>query len=371
MIIRPSLISSCFTRDAVGPRFPAAEKIVEFFSGVNDDTTNKTPLDVYAFMESDAHDWAGWLDTREDPLRDEKGDPFPDTNSLSAVDFLAALSPEQIRRIAGQMMNGAGLYDIQVVALASFIPEIARNERTRANERAIAAISSLIQLACHLTDGDGPPPVVEVVAGSKREDITVHNKDISVELIDDLEGQQRVLATLNKALIRASSPLKQQRMSVLDARIAIELEPGPLFLLRDLQTLRQFAEGIRQSNSLVRDCVGLNLDIAHWRLAGIPPEVIDLRAHEVFCEAIAERIFHSHIAGHHQHGHFGDAPLLDMNSRSEYLPWLKNLAMLSGGDGRTPIVRDGFTGHVAVEFEAAKCDDYVIRSIQELASLLR
>jgi len=110
--------------------------------------------------------------------------------------------------------------------------------------------------------------------------------------------------------------------------------------------------------------VGVNLDIAHWRLArDITPELV------WDTPVVRNRIVHAHIAGHHRCSHLGDLPLRDLNQPEDFRPWL-DLVDRIASDWRDPLLPQ-FSGYVSLEMEAAKARGLVSDSTQDLAGLLR
>jgi sugar phosphate isomerase/epimerase len=103
--------------------------------------------------------------------------------------------------------------------------------------------------------------------------------------------------------------------------------------------------------------VGINLDVAHWWMAGIQRS--DVRSNR----SLLPKVFHSHISGHSRKGHFGDISLASLSpgDKSEFRRWLELLR-----DEATQ-----FSGFVAVEYEAAPSPKLVSESLNELSSWLR
>jgi len=144
-------------------------------------------------------------------------------------------------------------------------------------------------------------------------------------------------------------------------RLALELEPGPYFVLPDEAALRQIA-GRLKGDRVLHSRVGFNLDIAHWRLAKVPvPSDSDT--------TLKERVVHAHLSGHHRRAHFGDIPPLDLNAASDFDPWLdllEGIALSTQAREASP----GFSGYVSLEAEAAKNVEIVQQSVRQLVALL-
>ena len=342
--LQSSLISSFVTAGLAAPE--SLQKLLVPYK--------QSPLqaELYIMMEPDAQLWAqSWN--------------WPQHEALSAVEFLSKISPEETEDLAARLRKNYKEMGVTVLGIASFIPEVACHPDSEVRRRAILALSTLIRIARFLVAPDldpKPVPVIEVVAGSCVESVVKENDDTFVDLMDDSVGCERVLGAIREALCNVLDDIPDLR-----ATIGIELEPGPLFLLRDYPTLRQFAKAI-EKDPLLRRYVGFNLDIAHWRLASIPVGIVDPES-KVRDELIYERVVHSHIAGHHPHGHFGDIPLLEVNDPKDFHSWLRALKNLAGSK-RNPELPP-FSGCVSVEFEAAANDELVVKSVADLAVLLK
>ena len=162
--------------------------------------------------------------------------------------------------------------------------------------------------------------------------------------IDDGAAHQRVLANLREVIAGLSD--QERRVTW-----ALELEPGPIFALRDWATLHALCTAI-EADEMLSPYVGVNLDIAHWRMARgktvsgrITPELVRSS------DAVLGRMAHAHIAGHHDCTHLGDLTLDVLNDPlRDFGPWLDLLQDLPSLGNRL------FSGHVSVELEAAKCN---------------
>ena len=146
-----------------------------------------------------------------------------------------------------------------------------------------------------------------------------------------------------------------------DIAVALELEPGPLYCLRDYATLSSIAKTLEEDGDL-SPCVGFCLDIAHWNQTDIGKKRDQVEANA----AITNRIVHAHVSGHHAKGHFGDIPLLDLGKEDDIRPWLKLLS----GLGRRDVKYPAYSGYVSLEYEAAKSRRLVIESLASLMDLM-
>lgn len=322
------------------------------------------PVDAefYVAMERDVQSWAlhwNWLET---------GDPTaatrqPDPRVISGIEFLARLTPKELAEYAETAKDQFATVTsrhVAIIALASFIPEVTSfqagvpvGNQNKQGQQACSAIANLIRMASRMGDDEHQVATVELVAGSRIQTVSFRGEDFFIHLMSDEEGRRNVLACIAEALERVAGEMPELRV-----RIALELEPGPLFLLRDWPTVQAFSEEIRgHSCELVRRLVGLNLDIAHWRLAQIKPADVEAN------KEVKRLIYHAHIAGHHRAGHFGDIALFDLNNAADFEPWLKLLDSLVAD-------QSAFDGYVSVELEAADDEVVVLRSLHDLAQML-
>jgi sugar phosphate isomerase/epimerase len=228
----------------------------------------------------------------------------------TALERLAALHNDAraLRRLAEVGSTSVGA---PVIAFATFFPEISSvDPKTR--QKVGLALKTLCRLAGILNKKHlHKIGIIEVVGGSLVEGIWpgISNSGAGDEteyvasVLDEREGIDRVVEVLCAV---ADEAIKA------NVRLAIELEPGPLYIIRNLKTLELFCERI-SNEKLLSDCVGLNLDIAHWQLAGMKPSDIP--------ESIKERIIHCHACDAFK-GHCIDLPAGSSNGRRLLADWL-------------------------------------------------
>jgi sugar phosphate isomerase/epimerase len=158
----------------------------------------------------------------------------------------------------------------------------------------------------------------------------------------------------------------------LDFALALEIEPGPLFVLNSIHSVRRVADRIRSEKDL-NQVVGFNIDIAHCILAGIQPL-------DIFDRGIVEdRVCHFHISDHGI-GHFGDAPLGDCGfgrwvlSRTDRLgvftDWLDHANAFAQRVREKAQRRPRFSEVISVELEAVRFPHQIEDSVQTLSELL-
>jgi sugar phosphate isomerase/epimerase len=109
--------------------------------------------------------------------------------------------------------------------------------------------------------------------------------------------------------------------------------------------------------------VGINLDIAHWQLAGVDWREVEKNP------LVFKRIAHAHISGHHPLGHFGDLQLRTLNTPDDFLPWLQMLQRRAST--ATNVVGVPFSGFVSIECEAMRLRPHdIVRCWKDLQFLL-
>lgn len=337
-ILRPSLISSFTTT-----RYSVANKMWPEAGGI------ETACELYLAMQKDVQKRLQHL-----------GYSGPEIN---AVDAMSAFSKRG--SFLDSWMKGISKIRRPIIGLATFVPEITAGPETSRGKLAQQAIRFACRFALELKTQKPMLRVIELVAGSRIENI-FHcqqpagggDRFIALQMSDE-EARDRIFANLKLAL----APVRQELLEA-KLNLALELEPGPLFALRDWKTLSELCSRLRNDSDL-KNLVGVNLDVAHWRLAQIKLE--DLNDGSGDSETVRNQIAHAHISGHHRSAHFGDTGLDELNNPADFLPWLRYLdqrARTSGSGGIT------FSGYVSHEFEAAKDPEKVKQSVVILHSLI-
>lgn len=336
--LRPAVISSFRTRE-----------VTEVRSRWPDDPL--PGVDLYVFMQAEVNQW---LAAHEQPGGPPNGPNY-------AVKAMAELADDQgaIDEWAGRVCESFPPKELPVVAVTSFVPEVTSPQR-EAYERACCAVRFLLGMATALKrEGHKDLRTVELVAGSRIAGVWPARGEryVATRLHADV-ARRRVLSILGRVMSPYEKTPREGRISV-----ALELEPGPMYSLRDWQSLVDLCEEI-DKDPLLSQFVGVNLDIAHWRLARdiTPEQVWDT-------PVVRDRIVHAHIAGHHRCSHLGDLPLGDLNQPEDFRPWIDLLNRIAT-DWRDPMLPQ-FSGYVSLEMEAAKSRDLVTDSTKKLASLLR
>jgi sugar phosphate isomerase/epimerase len=329
--LRPALITSFVTAGMADPKPVLSRSMLQLLEG------GHLGAEIYCFMLPDARMWAKKLKLSE---------------PKNAVEFLAQLSPERhLKPIAASLVD---CYESKlkapIVALATFVPEVAVPLR---QEAAVNALAALIRLALEIGKLSGQTPVIELVAGS-RLSVNWNLQEVKVELTEESRQRNRVLGTIDFALQKVA-----REEALANVRMALELEPGEMFLLRNRATVEAFLNDVEASKcDLIQKHVGFNLDVSHFRLAEVSLD--SLRDNERF----RNRCFHAHLSGHHPFGHYGDTALCAFEQGDGMKPWLSFLQDIAEENPR-------FSGFVSLEYEAARSPSAIRDSLNDMFTLLK
>lgn len=287
---------------------------------------------------------------------------------------------------------------VRIAALATYFPDVTSQYRAR-RELAIRALANAGRLALGLTAfGCMDHPVVEVVAGTVLDPCSCSscspNSTLQVVFEFDRFGVGGKLDALCDSLRQAIKivqndvdakptlplwpmpPVGRRRLPV----YAVELEPGPTYVIRDEQSLLALIHKV-DADPVLAFNVALNVDIAHYLIANVPPTLLDR-------PEVLRRIAHAHIADHpglpggRMHtrdlylGSFttveraeDDAEL----SAGEYYPFLRRLLLRARQVRETLIAPDAipFTGAVAIELEGCNRIFWIHQSVGRLNHAFR
>lgn len=353
--LTPSLITSYSLSGILGPT-TASDEALRSFREARD---HKLPIgaDIYLMMESDVTPWCKHWGLERSP----------------AVEFMANMTDSQLDAFCAHVTELMRRHGAQPVAATSFIAEIS-NKRPDLNPDGFVntvwgkSICTLIRMADRL-QAEQPATVIQIVVGSVIDQFIVDDRSkVPRFTVSSRDRDDLMSVTLNRLAACLAKVVNGHGIRSDRIRIAMELEPGPLFLLRNLASLERFASAIeRHPSPLVRECVGFNLDVAHWWLCR------DIRPDSDLPGSIRSRIFGAHISGHSSRGHLGDWGLDKLEARAQgggvaksqrdaYLDWLRFLA----DENRTP----NASNFVSIELEAASPDEDVFASIRTLEAWL-
>ncbi|HYE18571.1 MAG TPA: hypothetical protein VEA69_09010 [Tepidisphaeraceae bacterium] len=365
------------------------------------------PCELYAFMH-----------------KDKLLDLFPDDVTAGATARMADMADQpdaDLGTIATTIADLLARRDSRVVAFASFLPEMVHPPGEpagphAATDRGRRAVTFLLRLARSLHalnrehersrrphDSHDPRPfVVELTGGSRVGRVwQAHVTELGVPAEDALVVNRYHQRSVGRRLVadQAVDALVDGLAHVVRAAhltpddgvvLALEMEPGGNFNLRDIETLEYFCAKIAADPVLAPVC-GVNLDVSHWALCGVDPVSFPTRYKSVF-----ERVVHAHVSDVGQ-AHFGDAPVGDVglgdgaHARAAipgdrpremgtldwfkacvhaYRPWLELLLRVGAAARHRPATLPRYSGYVSVELEACRSPYQPLVSVGRLRSLI-
>jgi sugar phosphate isomerase/epimerase len=260
--------------------------------------------------------------------------------------------PQCFREIRRWLIAETDRHDVRVPALASYYPDIA-----------VAALANAVQLAIDLAKrrrGTVPGEqrmdhaIVEIVCGTVV-DPGPEGPESPRRLVYDQDYKLDLLCCSLTEVIRR---VREQVGESAAFALALETEPGETYVLNSVASIRKMLERLEgtapvegaNADWLCRH-VGLNLDIAHMRIARI--KASELRP-------FADRIVHAHISDHpgmHTHDQIVGSwthPGRLTGGYREYLDLLLDRAQSARCQERDDKKSLPFSGAVAVELEG--CD---------------
>lgn len=313
---------------------------------------HNTPVELYLWMQPDV-DWilkhVGYVGRES-------------FNSVEYMaDFCASTAIEStLRRLSESLSSVGGIESI--AAIATFIPEISCDPESARGVDAQKSLEYVFRFAIALHDSQPECRrirTIECVAGSRIDEVfscmtaSTYPRLIA-RTVSDEEARRRLFRNLKAA----GSGGLYRKLRERGISLAIELEPGPLFVLRDTTTLASICNELEfEKDEDIRGVVGVNLDITHWRFARIDPQVM-LQAGGVQA-VIARRIAHCHMSGHHATAHFGDRQLLPKDQWAfdqwrEVLYHRQSIAKAARGQLKSKLSPDPlYSGLISLEYEAA------------------
>jgi class 3 adenylate cyclase/sugar phosphate isomerase/epimerase len=223
--------------------------------------------------------------------------------------------------------------------IATFFPSISApdcdgEQAKRDRQDAIRALQASLYLAYRLGC-----PCIEAVGGS-RTPLTAAPK-LPESYIKE---RHRALAESLNAVFDLQSPknvLDKIKDTAQIPGLALELEPGPSFLLNRIEEYGKLVTHL--TSSLAKKKVGLNADVAHFFLCGYyrPEDLGEYQSH----------ILHMHLSDHAADYVGGGTHASDLvpglyHGLADYRPWLE-LAVKE-----TQRENSSFSGTIAVELEA-------------------
>ncbi len=357
--IKCSLISSFSANGIAAPQIKDYCAIDDIFKRATGCVDAVAPLELYMAMETDLR---VFYRSRFGAIRDID-------RPLLSNEVFSAMSASDLSELADYIIDRVrdNIGHRPIIGFATFIPEVqhdANTSGTASNDpekvsRAGKALGGVLAIAANinargrergLSDG---VRVVEIVCGSRfsvtlkdSHDRQRKHPELDVGIRSDEDAQDRLVKQLECAVAYASEVCNNLGTI---PNIALELEPGPFFVLRDLNTLKSLCLKLEKNENLASR-VGFNLDIAHWRIANI------LRTDVARWSNIVERIVHAHFSGHHPSAHFGDCvpTPAEWENLSQWIELLDSLMTVEHRALRQQLRRPQFSGFLSVEMESCQ-----------------
>jgi len=284
----------------------------------------------------------------------------------TALEMMASLAGDKdaLGRVAQSLADEFKSSGIRIVAIATFLPEVVGTSH-RTADAADAALRFLFNLAGRLREKhDHPVSVVEIVAGSVIHGVWPGRTQRQSEA----DGRESPTFVANRfaperIFARLLASLQSMVEDIVEAgvHVAVELEPGPLYTLGSLKTLNRFCSVVKDYPKL-SPYLSINVDVAHWALAGdIWSRIGGLDP------SVWRRVIHAHVSDHGR-GHLGDLRLGVVHPLGYFRDCLQFVKQASAAD--LAELATGREKHVAVELEACAEMTFVTKSVTDLQSIL-
>ena len=287
---------------------------------------------------------------------------FPKATETSALVVLAEAwqTDSEIGRVANLLDQHFD--EKKIIAITSFLPEILSPERSNSWIKAQNALKFLVSVTATLKNEYQHPCSTLVMAGGSCYAGMWEGRDIDDDRVIVVNRLPRSSAI--PLLVERLGPVAEHA-SKLGIRLAISMEPGPLYAIGDWKSIKDLCAAIESCKNeyshSIKSAVGLNLDIAHWAfLADIRVEWIHQNP------KVKRRIIHAHISDHDK-GHCSDAGPETFHLREDFAPWIELLKELSANtSGENPSLY--YSGYLSCEHEAACKVDIVSDSLRTIRS---
>lgn len=243
-----------------------------------------------------------------------------------------------------------------VSGFATFLPEIVALIGDKRQEEAASSLRFLVslghQLSLHSTFPKDVTFTIELVAGC----LLAYKPNSA--------SPPRNRSELLQEFLRRLSPIAAECINK-NVQLSIELEPGPLFLVRSRNDLAELAALLETEEfRSVRHYIGLNLDIAHWaKLSDI--SLTWLNSPEG--RRVLDLIAHVHVSDHTK-SHHRDRPVPKGDEAKWLRPWVEFVKHL-GASSREPWL-PRYSRCISVELEAAMDTVRLHESVDNLNTIL-
>jgi hypothetical protein len=305
----------------------------------------------------------------------KKSMPQPNPLPSTAVEWLAAIAddPAAVHIVANEIATPLTSASPHVLGVASFVPTISfppKSPGGKVAQQALIGLCKLVSAVNEILQSKQRSAIkyIEIVAGTRATGLwpgkKFHERKNTKEqiFVANLLSEDDVIENLvsNLEIISCNVPDSQIIWS-------LEMEPGPLFAMNSWEAIDRLIDRLDASD-LLRTSVGINLDIAHWRMAFVNnrSSTDHKVVHRIENSKIFSRISHGHISGHSLLGHFGDLDLRTLNSPGDYLPWINLLNKRVRTKSPVP-----FSGYLSLELESIKDFTALKTSVADLEWLLK
>ncbi len=282
-------------------------------------------MDIAEFMR----DHGAALQWDRPPL----GFPVTTSTDILAIDAHRKLVQEWVKRqldVANQQFGDDRDRWNRITALATYFPDITSRSqklteiggsRLTSQELAVKALANTVKLAIELKNlgyvvappgAEEPAAVVEMVCGTildqcycpRCEELRRRPRPGRVEYAM-LAAPDCKIRLLCDSLEAVHNEVRNEYPQEGHWALAMELEPGPTYVLRDVNRIRDvFAElderdAAKPPEERLAPHVGLNLDIAHMKIAEVPvTRTPQTPAETPVLDEFANRIVHAHVCDH-------------------------------------------------------------------------
>ena len=264
-----------------------------------------------------------------------------------------------IRKCADTINRTCRKNELEICAITTFLPGLA--SQTGLKSVSQNALDYVIRLAKKLKqDYKHPIKTIELVAGSLVDGIWPG--------IHEDEGEVYVANILKKETAIKNFAINLRPIAEIAAKagiaLAVELEPGPNYIINDINALELLSETIK-GDAILDKIVGFNLDIAHWSMAGIEgiskktSSIISKTSHE----NIVDRIIHAHVSDHGA-GHLADLAIESIHDSNYFDRWRDFInTIYAKSYQRTNEPK--YSGYVSLEIEATHSYDAITNSFNK------
>lgn len=247
--------------------------------------------------------------------------------TVTVAKWLGALgkSDAMAVKVAQELNASLGEKCPPIEAVCTFFPGLG-NLGEDCWRESVDALRGLLKLVGAMREFPRMPVnVIEVVAGSRLHSHRVKAKGEEIHGLRGSRTRRQVVADV-ASVEKGVGQLLRALSSVVDVIpdgtfIAVEMEPGPIFVLGEWDSLRLFRNRLVADFPHLLKHVLFNVDVSHWRLAGITVKQLEEDAVEWQQHSIAALIGHIHLSDCGK-GHLCDVLPGTGSESDELMGWL-------------------------------------------------